>query len=101
MQETLKNNIKKVDLIKSLSQKTGYSQLISKKIFADLIYLLIYSIKNTGNLNLKNFGSFNLINKLERVGRNPKTKKEFIISSRKYIKFTTSKKLLEKLNKLI
>ena len=101
MQETLKRNIKKVDIIKSLSQKTGYSKLISKKLFSDLIYLIIYSIKNTGNLNLKNFGSFNLINKLERIGRNPKTKKEFIISSRKSIKFTASKKLLEKLNKLI
>ena len=101
MQETLKNNIKKVDLIKSLSNKTGYSVLISKKLFADLIYLIIYRIKKTGSFNLKNFGTFDLIEKLERVGRNPKTKKEFIISSRKSIKFTTSKKLLDKLDKLI
>ena len=78
----LKKDFKKIDLVKDLSLKTGYSQSYSKKIVEDLINIFIQNIKS-GNLNLKNIGSFRLLTKKERVGRNPKTKEEFIITSRK------------------
>ena len=52
------------------------------------------------NLNLKNVGSFKLIKKRERLGRNPKTGKEFLITSRKSIKFVTSTKITKKINEL-
>jgi len=87
-------------LVKDLSLKTGYSQNYSKKIVDDLIDIFIQNIKS-GNLNLKNIGSFKLINKKERVGRNPKTKEEFIITSRISLSFTTSKKIIDALNKTI
>ena len=76
----LKKDFKKIDLVKDLSLKTGYSQSYSKKIVDDLINIFIQNIKS-GNLNLKNIGSFKLLNKKERIGRNPKTKEEFIITS--------------------
>ena len=38
------------------------------------------------------------MHKKERLGRNPKTREEFIISSRKSISFTISKKILNNLN---
>ena len=59
-------------------------------------------VKNTiktNNLYLKNIGSFKLISKKERVGRNPKTKENFIISSRRSISFKVSKNLINILNK--
>ena len=96
----LKKDFKKIDLIKDLSLKTGYSQNYSKKIVDDLINIFIQNIKS-GNLNLKNIGSFKLLNKKERIGRNPKTKEEFIISSRKSLSFTSSKKIIDNLNKII
>ena len=68
-----------------------------KKIVNDLIDVLINEIK-TGQLNLKNLGSFKIKNKSERIGRNPKTKEEFVISARKTVKFTSSQKLLKSLN---
>ena len=43
------------------------------------------------NLIIKNIGSFKLIEKNERIGRNPKTKEEFIICKRKSISFLSSK----------
>ena len=92
-----KNNLKKIDLAKNLSSKTGFSINLSKKIIDDLIEILISRIVNKG-LNLKNLGSFNLLKKKERLGRNPKTKKEFIIKKRKSISFVASKKILEIIN---
>ena len=96
----LKKDFKKIDLVKDLSLKTGYSQSYSKKIVDDLINIFIQNIKS-GNLNLKNIGSFKLLNKKERIGRNPKTKEEFIITSRKSLSFTSSKKIIDNLNKII
>ena len=75
-------NLKKIDIIKNLSKKTGFSQNFSKKIIDDLLKILLINIKN-GNFVLKNIGSFKVIFKKQRIGRNPKTKEEFVISKRK------------------
>jgi integration host factor subunit alpha len=96
----LNNNLKKLDLASHLSIKTGFSHNLSKKIINDLIDILKISIKE-GNFNLKNVGSFKIVHKNERIGRNPKTKKEYLITSRKSVIFTTSKNILERLNKSI
>ncbi len=95
-----KTNYKKEDLINNLTKKTGLSLNYSKKIINDLIELLIINIKNN-DLRLKNLGSFNLVLKKKRIGRNPKTLEKFEISARKSLIFTPSKNLLEKLNKQI
>ena len=93
----LNKKIIKNDIIETLCKKTGYSQAFSKKIIDDLIVVLINNIK-FGKLTLKNIGSFKIINKKERIGRNPKTKEQFIISARKTISFIHSKKILKDLN---
>ena len=94
-----KNNFTKENLIKDLSKKTGYSLSLSKKIINDLIKIILENTKS-GNLNLKNLGSFKIIHKKKRVGRNPKTKEEFLISSRKSISFTPAKKISNKIKNL-
>ena len=93
-----KNNLKKIDLAKNLTNETGFPINLSKKIIDDLVEIFISNLK-TGSLILKNVGSFKIINKKERRGRNPKTKEEFVISSRKSISFSSSKKLIDFLNK--
>ena len=90
-----KNNLTKIDIIKNLSKKTGFSILFSKKLVNDFLYIITHQIK-TNDLNLKNIGSFKLTKKKERLGRNPKTKEEFIISARKSLRFIASKKLIDK-----
>ena len=91
----MNNNLKKIDIIKNLSNKIGFSQNISKKIVNDLIDIIIENIKND-NMNLKNIGNFKLIIKKERLGRNPKTKEEFTITPRKSVSFNASKNILAK-----
>ena len=92
------NNIKKIDIIKDLSNKVGYSSNYSKKIINDLVDIILKNIKY-GHLNLKNIGTFKIISKMARIGRNPKTKREYIISQRKSVTFSPSKSLLLSLNK--
>tara|TARA_Y100001958_G_C21178987_1_gene509244 strand:- start:606 stop:896 length:291 start_codon:yes stop_codon:yes gene_type:complete len=94
------DNLKKLDIIKDLSVKVGYSSSYSKKLVNDLIDIISENIKY-GHLNLKNVGSFKIISKKERIGRNPKTKKEYVVSQRKSVSFKPSKSLLVRINKFI
>ena len=92
-----KNNLTRIDIAKELSKKTGYSLELSKILINNLLIVLISAIKDN-KLNLKNIGTFRLINKSERIGRNPITKENFVITSRKSISFIASKKLLSVVN---
>ena len=91
------NNITKYNFSKNISDKTGFPISLSRKIVDDLFVIFIEMIKNN-DLVLKNIGTFKLSKKNERIGRNPKTKEEFLISERKSIKFIVSKNLSKILN---
>lgn len=96
----LKNNINKSNIAKDLTFKLGFSQNFSKKIIDALIQIILNEVKKKG-CSLKNIGSFKIINKKARIGRNPKTKEQYEISARKSISFTTSKKISNSLKDLI
>ena len=91
-----KKNLTKNEISKNLSIKTGYPITLSKKVVDTLITILIENIYPNG-IKLKNIGSFKIIKKKERLGRNPKTKEKFIINSRNSLSFIASKKLLNNL----
>ena len=92
-----KGNLRRIDLAKIISQKKGFPLLFSKKLIDNLIDVLIFSVSKN-KLNLKNIGTFNIVKKNSRLGRNPKTRQEFIITARKSISFKPSKTLLKKIN---
>ena len=92
------NNITKIDFSKDINNKTGFPISISKKIVDDLLIICAEMIKNN-ELVLKNIGTFKLSTKKQRIGRNPKTKEEFLVSKRKSVRFAVSKNLSKILNK--
>ena len=93
-----KSNLKKLNLYINLSNNLGFSKSISKKIVDDILNILSKLIRED-NLNLKNIGSFKLVKKNEREGRNPKTKEKFVIHARNSISFSASRNLLNEINK--
>ena len=84
----------KKDIVKNISTKTHLSSKDSKKVLDSFINLLI---KNK-NIKLSNFGSFTNYVSPERIGRNPATKKEFIISKRNKPSFKPSSKIRKTIN---
>tara|TARA_A100001035_G_C27324757_1_gene295642 strand:+ start:34 stop:339 length:306 start_codon:yes stop_codon:yes gene_type:complete len=91
------NNLTKEDICIYLSRKKGYSVLYSKKIINNLIEILIDEIKEN-SFNLKNIGTFKILNKKERIGRNPRTKEIYKIKARKTLAFKPSTNLSRKIN---
>ncbi len=91
-------NLNKEEIYVHLSEKTGLSLNYTKKVIDDLIDCMKECLIEN-DLILKNIGSFKIINKNERIGRNPMTKEEFLIKKRRTISFKSSKSLRDKLNK--
>ena len=97
----MSNNVTRQDLYDLTHKELGISKNECIK-FVDLVFESILKNFEEGNkVKVSLFGSFDVKDKKARIGRNPKTKEEFIINSRKSISFTSSSKLLMKLNKLI
>jgi len=92
-------NLTKSNISKKITKKIGLSLLYSNKILDDLINNFKELIKNH-SVNINNFASFKIIKKNSRIGRNPKTKKTYTITSRKSISFIVSKKLNDKIKDL-
>ena len=84
----------KKDIIKNIYTKTHLSSKDSRKFLDSFINFLI----NNKNIKLSNFGSFILVNTPQRIGRNPKTKEEFLIKAREKLSFKASKKIKSFLN---
>ena len=95
---TTSKNYTKNNFIEQLSKKTGFPKNLSKKLINDLLVILKQNLLK-GNFVLKNFGIFKIIEKKQRIGRNPKTKEQFVISARKSLTFSASKKISDFLNK--
>ena len=51
-----------------------------------------------GEVKLTNFGTFKILSKAERMGRNPKTHTEHVIAARKAISFKPAAGLKRKIN---
>ena len=99
MPKVKESHLTKKDISKKINSKIGLSALYVNKVTDDLISILKDLIK-IKEINIKNFGTFKTINKNERIGRNPKNKKIYLITARKSLSFITSKKFNDKINNL-
>ena len=94
----MRQNLTKKEIINSIYMQLGYSKKLIENILEDMFDILLDSLKEKGKVKISNFGTFILRHKKSRIGRNPKTKKEAIISERNVILFKPSKFLKNKIN---
>tara|TARA_B100001996_G_scaffold327405_1_gene274249 strand:+ start:341 stop:628 length:288 start_codon:yes stop_codon:yes gene_type:complete len=95
MKKINKTNLTKKEIAQKINNKIGISQVYTNEILDDFILLLKNLIRKEG-IQIQNFGTFKIINKRQRKGRNPKNKEKFTISARKTLSFIMSKNLLIK-----
>ena len=95
----LKKNFTKKDLTSKLHQKIGFSKNFTSSIIDNFFESLISELTNSNKIKISSFGTFKVIYKKERLGRNPKTKVEAKICSRKVVNFKPSSSIKEKINR--
>ena len=91
-------NLTKKEIINSIYMQIGFSKKISENLLEDVFQIILKNIISEKKVKIAKFGTFILRKKNERVGRNPKTKDEIIISERNVILFRPSKELKKYIN---
>ena len=94
----MRQNLTKKEIINSIYMQLGFSKKMIENILEDIFDVLLESLVKHGKVKISNFGTFILRHKKKRLGRNPKTKKDAIISERNVILFKPSKFFKDKIN---
>lgn len=83
----------KADMAEKLFEELGLNKREAKEI-VELFYEEIrHALENNEQVKLSGFGNFDLRDKNERPGRNPKTGEEIPISARRVVTFKPGQKL--------
>ena len=91
-------NLTKKDLVNLVYMQLGFSKQISENLIDDFFQIIIDNLSKEKTLKMSKFGTFSIRQKKSRVGRNPKTKKESIISERNVVLFKPSKEFKKFIN---
>ena len=91
-------NLTKKEIVNSIYMQIGFSKKVSETILEDVFSLILQNIKTNNKVKIAKFGTFTLRKKKQRIGRNPKTKEEKIISERNVILFKASKEFKKYIN---
>ena len=94
----INKNFTRKDLSNKIFKNLGFSKNLSSKIVEDFFETLITGIIKLNKIKISSFGTFEVINKKERIGRNPNTKVEAKIAARKVVKFKPSMSVKDRLN---
>jgi nucleoid DNA-binding protein len=90
-------SLKKSDIAINVSSKSSISKSISKKLVSSFIKI-IKSKSNEKDVKVANFGTFRNKVTPQRIGRNPMTGEEHLITERVKLNFIVSNNVKELLN---
>tara|TARA_B100000965_G_scaffold28210_1_gene20892 strand:+ start:1773 stop:2045 length:273 start_codon:yes stop_codon:yes gene_type:complete len=88
--------VTKKSLVKNISEKLELSQKDSS-FFLESFLSFIKLNSNIG-INIQSFGTFVFKKAPKRIGRDPKSKKEYIIKAREKLIFQPSSKIKQEIN---
>ena len=94
-----KKNLTRKNLSNKIYKILGFSKNFSSTIVDNFFEALVGELLKSNKVKISSFGTFEVMSKKERIGRNPKTKIEAKISPRKVVKFKPSMFIKEKLNR--
>lgn len=88
------SNLTKRDIVLSIYEKTGFPQKEVREVVQLTLDTIAEALASGRNVELRNFGVFELQVRKSRIGRNPnKPEKDVVIPTRAVIKFKAGKEL--------
>ena len=94
----VKKNFNRKNLSNKIYQNLGFSKNFSSTIVDNFFEIITAELIRSNKVKISSFGTFKVMSKKERIGRNPKTKIEAKITSCKVVKFKPSLVIKKKLN---
>jgi|TARA_B110000116_G_C16713410_1_gene525612 integration host factor subunit alpha len=83
----------KADLAEKLHQDLGFNKREAKELVEAFFEEIRTALESNQQVKLSGFGNFELRDKKQRPGRNPKTGEEIPISARRVVTFRPGQKL--------
>ena len=83
----------KADMAERLFDELGLNKREAKEFVESFYEELRVALETVGQIKLSGFGNFEIRDKSERPGRNPKTGEEIPISARRVVTFKPGQKL--------
>ncbi|OJX09561.1 MAG: integration host factor subunit alpha [Caedibacter sp. 37-49] len=80
----------RAEISDAIAESINFPRHRAMEILEQILEQMIVGLVKEGELKLSSFGSFNVRKKSNRIGRNPKTGKEVMITPRKTISFRAS-----------
>ena len=94
----MRKNFTRNKLAERINVKLGYSKEEAKEFIEIFLNYIKINMNEKENIKISKLASFKVISKKERIGRNPKTGQDAIISERKVVSCKFSKNLKNKIN---
>ena len=94
----MRKNYTRNKLAERINMKLGYSKEEAKEFIEVFLNYIKSNMNEKKNIKISKLASFKVIIKKERIGRNPKTGQDAIISERKVVSCKFSKYLKNKIN---
>jgi integration host factor subunit alpha len=91
--------ITRADIVDSMVREVDFPRHQANDFLEATLETVLTALSDNGLVKISSFGSFNIRKKASRVGRNPKTGKEAVITPRKVLAFKPSQYLKEKVQK--
>ena len=88
----------KTELISAMSENANMTKVDAEKALKAFIDTVTEELKNGGKVQLVGFGTFEVVERAERQGRNPKTGETITIAASKSPKFKAGKALKDIVN---
>ena len=93
------DNLTKRDIVLDIYQKTNYAQKEVKEVVQLTLDVIARALSSGQNVELRNFGVFQIQVRKARIGRNPsKPETDVVIPTRAVVKFKSGKELKAHLN---
>ena len=89
----------KAELIEKIAEKAGGRTKVDSELFLNSTLEAIQEVLKSGkNIPLVGFGTFSVVERPARTGKNPQTGKSIQIAASKTVKFKVGSKLKEAIN---
>lgn len=88
----------KADIINSVYERVGFSRNEAEEAVEIIFNIIRETLEKGEKIKISRFGTFIIHSKNQRIGRNPKTGQEIMISHRKVLSFKASQTLKDRVN---
>lgn len=88
----------KNELVSAVAERAGISKKDAEKLMKVFTDVVIDELKNGGKVQMVGFGTFEIVERESREGRNPKTGETMVIEAARVPKFRAGKALKDAMN---